>query len=109
MPRRAFADGPLHLCTRGFEELPVFNAGRADGLTGPAIQAFRHLMHEAGAGQIEMPFRDRLNEGDASARTRCLNQRLDIGRTGGQAESAANALVINIARRKVGAGESACG
>ena len=53
-------------------------------------------MHEAGAGQIELPLGNRPDQGDAAARPRRLDERFDIRRTGRQAQPAAHALVEHV-------------
>ena len=102
-------DGSLDLRAGRLEQTPVLDAGRADGLAGAAVEALFHLMHEAGAGQIELPLGDRFDEGDAAAGARRLDQGLHVGRTGRQAESAAHATIVDIGWGQVGAGETLAG
>ena len=92
------------ICVRAGSRIsPVLDARRADRLARAAVQTLGHLVDEARAEQIEPLFGDRLDQRDAPARARRLDQRFDIGRTGRQAQPAADAAVEDVRRRNIGA------
>src|SRR3712207_8513740 len=54
------------------------SAGGADRLAGTAVEAFVHLVDEAGAGDVEAALADSLHQVDAAARRGGFHARLEV-------------------------------
>ena len=76
---------------RGFEQLAVLHARRADALAGAAAEAALDVARERAGLYAQPPLLDRAHQVDAPARAVVLVARLHVGRAGFEAQPAVDA------------------
>ena len=90
----------LDLRPRRLDEPAVGNAGRADGLARPTVEAERQML-DGRVREVDAPLRERLDEDDPPARRVHLGAQEGEGRAGAEAEPAVHALVHAVDREPV--------